>query len=57
MEEIYNQLIKCLSKDRVLRNEPMCKHTSFKIGGPADIFVAVNTIEELKNTLNIAQTN
>ena len=57
MEEIYNQLIKCLSKDRVLRNEPMCKHTSFKIGGPADIFVKVNTIEELKNTLNIAQTN
>ena len=57
MEKIYNELIKYLSKDRVLKNEPMCKHTSFKIGGPADIFVKVNTIEELKNTLNIAKTN
>ena len=30
------------------QNEFMSKHTTFKIGGPADIFVKVETIDELK---------
>ena len=29
-------------------NEPMCCHTSFKIGGPADFFSAVNSVSQLK---------
>lgn len=38
-------------------NEPMSKHTSFKVGGPADIFITVNSIEEIQFVLNIAKTN
>ena len=57
MEEIYNELIKYISKDRVLQNEPMSKHTTFKIGGPADIFVKVNSVQELKYVVNLSKEN
>lgn len=48
MEYIYSELIKKINKNRVYQKEPMSKHTTFKIGGPADIFVKVETIDELK---------
>lgn len=48
MEEIYNEFIKIIDKNRVYLNEPMSKHTTFKIGGPADIFIKVETVDELK---------
>ncbi len=57
MEEIYNKLLEKISTDRVFRNEPMCKHTTFKIGGNADVFIKVNNIEELKFILKIAKDN
>lgn len=43
MIEVYNELITKIDSDRVLLNEPMSKHTTFKIGGPADIFVKVES--------------
>ena len=42
MEEIYQDLIKFLPKENILKQEPMQKHTSIKIGGKADIFIIVN---------------
>ena len=36
------------------RNEPMCEHTSFKIGGCADLFVCVDNADELLFVLNTA---
>lgn len=54
MEEIYNNLLKIIPEGRILQNEPMSKHTSFKIGGLADLFIKINTIEELKNVLQLA---
>ncbi len=57
MEEIYIKLKNVISEKRLLINEPMYKHTSFKIGGPADIYVIVNTIEELKDVLKIAKSS
>lgn len=35
-------------------NEPMCEHTSFKIGGPADIFIKPHYDEELGNIIKVA---
>lgn len=55
MEEIYSKLIEEVDKKRVLLNEPMSKHTSFKIGGTADIFVVVNNLEELIYVINVAK--
>ena len=37
--------------DRVLINEPMGRHTSFRIGGPADALILVNNEEELSAAL------
>jgi len=56
MEEIYKDIIEKIPQERVLKNEPMSKHTSFKIGGPADVFVKINNLEELKYILKIAKT-
>lgn len=57
MKELYKELVKKISPDRIKLNEPMCKHTSFKIGGPADTFVIVNNIEELEYLLRTAKEN
>lgn len=34
--------------DRARQNEPMSRHTTFRIGGPADLFAVVDTVEELQ---------
>lgn len=57
MKELYKEIVKKISPDRIKLNEPMCKHTSFKIGGPADMFVILNNIEELKYLLKTAKEN
>ncbi len=54
---ILESLNKKLGEQNVLINEPMSNHTSFKIGGPADIFVKVNTEENLKYVLQTAKEN
>ena len=37
-------------------DEPMSKHTSFAIGGPADFFVSVCSIEDIQDACQIART-
>lgn len=46
-----------LNKENLYYDEPMAKHTSFKIGGPADLFIKVDNIEELKETLDLSKQN
>lgn len=55
MEEIYEKLLDKIAKDNIYINEEMSKHTSIKIGGPADIFIKIKKIEELKYVLKIAK--
>ena len=55
MEELYNKLLTKIPKDNIRLNEDMSKHTSIKIGGPADIFIKIKTIEELKYILEVAK--
>lgn len=44
----YKQLINQMGQDNLLFNEPLAKYTTFKIGGPADIFYnAENTFDFL----------
>ena len=57
MSEIYNEIITKIDSKKVYLNEPMFKHTTFKIGGPADIFVKIETQDELKYALEIARKN
>ncbi len=41
-------LLKSLRPEIVYIDEPMNKHTSFKIGGPADVLVMPQTVEDVK---------
>ena len=38
----------------LLENEPMNKHTSFKVGGPARYFVKAESLDDLKKALDLA---
>ncbi len=51
--EIAAALAEVLGTDRVLEQEPMSRHTSFRIGGPAAFYVQVGTQEELFSVLKI----
>ncbi len=57
MEQIYELLSKAIPKERIRVNEPMSEHTSFNIGGPADLFVTVMNEEELATVLRLACEN
>ncbi len=46
-QELVNRLTSVLGEERVLIDEPMSNHTSFKIGGPADIMVLPNRSAQL----------
>lgn len=57
-DKIYSDIISVVSKDTiVLKDELMSKHTSFKIGGPADIYIKAKNIEDMKSILDYADKN
>ena len=41
--------------DRMRQNEPMSLHTSFCIGGPADLYVVATSIQELIELVSLAR--
>lgn len=46
-----------ISKDRIKYNEPMSKHTTMRVGGPVDIMVLPNTVEEIVAVIKYAKEN
>ena len=57
MDNMTEKLEKIVKKNNIYQNEPMYKHTSFKIGGNVDHFVKIESEEELKNILHLAKMN
>ena len=53
--EFYDRLIDILGPEAVLVDEPMKKHTTFRIGGPADYYVLPKTIEEVKKVTTLCK--
>ena len=51
-EEIVRELYAIAGEDAVQTAEPMKNHTTFRVGGPADYFVAPHTEEEITKILN-----
>mgnify|MGYP002627340906 CR=1 FL=1 len=45
------RLEECVPPERIASGEPLSKHTTFQIGGPAEYFVTVSTAEELGRLL------
>lgn len=56
-KEILKRLRVIFPDERIKENELMKNHTSFKIGGPADFFIKVRCLEELKAILELCKTN
>ena len=50
MREIFESI---LGKENVLENEPMCNHTTFKVGGCADWFLMPESEEQLSELLGV----
>ncbi|MFA4846020.1 MAG: UDP-N-acetylmuramate dehydrogenase [Patescibacteria group bacterium] len=48
------ELLRQIVGSRVLENEPLSKHTNFRIGGQAKWLVEVRTIDELKSVIALA---
>ena len=55
MTDFDKLLQEIVDKKNILKNESMSKHTSLKIGGEADYFIKIETVEQLKKTLNLAK--
>ena len=57
MSDVIDLLKEKIDTKDIFGNEPMYKHTTFKVGGNADIFVKAYTIEDIRFILKIANEN
>lgn len=46
-KNLYQKLTEWIPEERVKKEEPMRLHTTFRVGGPADLFVSPNSVEEV----------
>ena len=44
---------KIVGEDKLKIDEPMSKHSSFRVGGPAELFLEVDSVEKLKAILEV----
>ncbi len=54
---IENMFCMSLGSDNVRLHEPMKKHTTFRIGGPADYYLCPHSTEEMQKILQICREN
>ena len=54
-QDIYENLLNILDKEDIKIDEPMKKHISFKVGGPADVLVKPKTEEQLKEIIKFVK--
>lgn len=52
-KELVNQLSAVITDGRILTDEPMSAHTTFRTGGPADVFVEPANEKELMEALRL----
>lgn len=55
-EEIKQKFCRELGAEQVLFEEPMSRHTTFRVGGPAEVFVMPRTFDEVKKTLALCSS-
>ena len=54
-EHMLQRLQEILGTDHVFHEEPMQKHITFRVGGPAEWFVLVDTVEQLKQVVALCK--
>lgn len=52
---MYTELKKFLSENTIFYNEPLKKHSTFRIGGPADVLVIPQSEDELRQIFEFIQ--
>ncbi|WP_432665905.1 UDP-N-acetylmuramate dehydrogenase [Wukongibacter baidiensis] len=57
INKIYIDIANNINPKNVLKNEMMKNHTSFKIGGPADLLIMPESIEEIAFTIGYCKEN
>ena len=51
----YNKMKEIIEESRIYVDEPMKKHTTFRVGGPADYFVTPKAKEEVKELISLCK--
>ncbi len=51
----YEELVNMVGEEAVLRNEPLSRHTSFRIGGPADYFTEPHSAAGIKAIIGLCK--
>ena len=54
-QSFYDKLNNVIAKDSILIDEPMSRHTTFRVGGPADFFVTPKAKEEVRDVIRICK--
>lgn len=57
MENLNSLFQKIMESRRILLQEPMSRHTTFRIGGPADYFLLPENPEEMRKIIDICSQN
>ena len=55
MRENYIKIKEYVNENIVKFDEPMSKHTTLKVGGPADVFVTPECVDDIKCTVEFAK--
>lgn len=55
MKKIEKELIAIAGKDQVLIDEPMARHTTFRVGGPADYLVSPVKPEQVEDVVRLCK--
>ena len=51
----YEDLVSQLDPSRLLRDEPIAPYTTFRIGGPADLFYSADSADDLASAITVAR--
>ena len=54
-QSFYNKLTNIIGKDSIFVDEPMSRHITFRVGGPADFFATPGTKEEVRDVIRVCQ--
>lgn len=54
-QNFYDKLNNVIAKDSILIDEPMSRHTTFRVGGPTDFFVTPKTKEDVRDVVRVCK--
>lgn len=56
-KEVLSKIREIIPEDRIFENEPMDKHTTFRVGGPCDLYISIADEKEAENIIRLLSMN